>query len=67
MKPTHSILSNSFRYVPAMATSVSDTWSRFGWRPTSQERRQRVVEEASRREVAVGIRLGDDAAARHFP
>jgi len=47
MKPTHSILSNSFRYVPAMATSVSDTWSRFGWRPTSQERRQRVVEEAS--------------------
>ena len=47
MKPTHSILSTSFRYVPAMATSVSDTWSRFGWRPMSQERGQRVVEEAS--------------------
>jgi len=46
MKPNHSILGNSFRYVPVMATLVSDTWSRFGWRPTSQERRQPVAATA---------------------
>jgi hypothetical protein len=45
MKPAHSLLDNSFRYVPAMATSVSDTWSRFGWRPTTEadRRRRRAV------------------------
>lgn len=43
MKPAHSILDDSFRYVPAIATSVTETWRRFGWRPTSEEepRRQR--------------------------
>jgi hypothetical protein len=39
MKPTHSILSDSFRYVPAVATSVAETWRRFGWRPTTEEER----------------------------
>ena len=38
MKP--SILDESFRYVPAAATSVADTWRRFGWRPTSDEERR---------------------------
>jgi hypothetical protein len=37
MKPSLSILDNSFRYVPAMATSVSDTWMRFGWRPRARD------------------------------
>jgi hypothetical protein len=41
MKPARSILDRSFRYVPAMATSVSDTWSRFGWRPTTDDERNR--------------------------
>jgi hypothetical protein len=41
MKPAHSILDDSFRYVPAMATSVAETWRRFGWRPTSEEERKR--------------------------
>jgi hypothetical protein len=41
MKPTHSILDDSFRYVPAVATSVADTWRRFGWRETTDEQRQR--------------------------
>lgn len=48
MKPTHSILDNSFRYVPAMATSVADTWSRFGWRPTSEQERRRRLAQSGR-------------------
>src|SRR5438094_10236861 len=42
MKPSVSILDKSFRYVPSVATSVADTWRRFGWRPaTSREREAR--------------------------
>ena len=41
MKPVHSILDDSFRYVPAVATSVAETWRRFGWRPTTEEERKR--------------------------
>ena len=41
MKPARSLLDASFRYVPAAATSVSDTWSRHGWRPTTKEERGR--------------------------
>jgi len=41
MKPTQSILDESFRYVPAAATSVRDTWRRHGWRPTTDEDRKR--------------------------
>ena len=37
MRPSYSILDPSFRYVPAAATSVADTWRRFGWRPTTDE------------------------------
>jgi hypothetical protein len=33
MKPTRSILDKRFRYVPSVATSVEDTWRRFGWKP----------------------------------
>jgi hypothetical protein len=43
MKPAHSILDRSFRYVPAAATSVSDTWRRFGWQPTTLEERDRQL------------------------
>jgi hypothetical protein len=40
MKPSQSILDDSFRYVPAAATSVAETWRRFGWRPTTDEQRK---------------------------
>ena len=41
MKRARSILDESFRYVPAVATSVADTWRRFGWRPTTEEERKK--------------------------
>jgi hypothetical protein len=40
-KPSRSILDESFPYVSAAATSVSDTWRRFGWRPMTDEDRKR--------------------------
>ncbi len=39
-KPARLILDESFRYVPAVATSVAETWRRFGWRPTTDEERR---------------------------
>ena len=47
MKPAHSILDESFKYVPAAATSVRDTWRRHGWRPTTDEDRKRRREPAT--------------------
>jgi hypothetical protein len=41
IKPALSILDESFRYVPAAATSVVETWRRYGWRPTTDEDRKR--------------------------
>ena len=61
MRPTKSILDESFAYTPAVATTVAETWRRFGWLPTSEQERAkrrfgtsdardaRVVELASRR------------------
>jgi hypothetical protein len=40
MKPDRSIVDASFRYVPSVSTSVSETWRRFGWRPASVAERQ---------------------------
>src|SRR5215471_3797670 len=36
MKPSKSILDNSFNYVPSAATAVEKTWRRFGWRPIAE-------------------------------
>ena len=42
MKPSKSILDESFAYVPSTTTAVDATWRRFGWRPlTDDERRKR--------------------------
>jgi len=53
MKPSISILDESFRYVPSTAASVAETWRRFGWRPTTNEervtRRLRGTEPARQR------------------
>jgi hypothetical protein len=40
VKPTRSLLDPSFQYVPALATSVADTWRRFGWRPVTEAERK---------------------------
>jgi hypothetical protein len=56
MKPAHSILDESFRYVPAIATSVAETWGRFGWRPTTDEERKK------RRRPTVGLVVESVAA-----
>ena len=58
MRPSHSILDPSFRYVSAMATSVAETWRRFGWRPTTAEERKR------RQGPAVTLVVDQVAAAR---
>ncbi len=55
-KPTRLILHQSFRYVPAVATSVAETWRRFGWRPTTDEERKsraRPAAEMLVEEIAV--------------
>lgn len=36
-KPSKSILDRSFVYVPSAATSVEQTWRRFGWRAIARE------------------------------
>lgn len=41
MKPRRSILDESFPYVSSAATSVAETWRRFGWRPMTDEERRR--------------------------
>ena len=58
MRPSHSILHPSFRYVPAAATSVAETWRRFGWRPTTGEERRRW------RHTGVTLVVEEVAAAR---
>ena len=47
MKPAHSILDRTFRYVPAVATSVAETWRRFGWRPMTAEQRNERLRRAT--------------------
>lgn len=55
---TPSILDESFRYVPAAATSVAETWRRFGWRPTTDEERR------ARRQPAAEIQVEQIATVK---
>lgn len=67
MKPSISILEQAFRYVPSVATSVADTWRRFGWRPPSGSGRQgrlRAVEQPPAPRVAVRIGIRDSVPHR---
>lgn len=34
MRP--NILDPKFKYIPATATSIQDTWRKFGWRPKNE-------------------------------
>jgi len=61
MRPNYSILDPSFRYVPAFATSVAETWRRFGWRPTTDEERK------SRRGQAATLVVDQVTAPRSRP
>ena len=54
MKPSRSILDRKFRYVPSVATSVADTWKRFGWRPR-QKPVQALGEADERAQAAPGL------------
>jgi hypothetical protein len=40
VKLIRSLLDPSFHYVPAVATSVAETWRRFGWRPMAEAERR---------------------------
>jgi hypothetical protein len=46
MKPYRSILDEAFHYVPSVATSVADTWRRFGWRPGTRKAGERRGQQA---------------------
>jgi hypothetical protein len=48
MKPSKSILDESFSYIPSTTTSVEATWRRYGWQPTTDEERRK------RRNAAAG-------------
>jgi hypothetical protein len=37
MKPRISILDDAFVYRPSYATAVTETWLRFGWRPSRRD------------------------------
>jgi hypothetical protein len=39
MKPTKSILDESFVYTSSTATAVDATWRKHGWQPTTQQER----------------------------
>ncbi len=42
MKPSKSILDESFAYTSAARTAVDATWRKYGWQPVSdQERKSR--------------------------
>jgi len=41
MTPLKSILDKSFAYIPSTATAVEATWRRYGWRPLSDEEREK--------------------------
>lgn len=54
MKPTKSILDESFAYIPSAATAVEVTWRKYGWTPvTEQERMSRRRARAAGRDGRV--------------
>jgi len=38
-----SLLDASFKYVPAAATDIKETWRKFGWKPTNELPNMRKV------------------------
>ena len=38
-----SLLDASFKYVPAAATDIKETWRKFGWKPTTELPNMRPV------------------------
>ena len=61
MKPSRSILDETFEYVPSVATSVTETWRRFGWRPRAEVKNDGVHYAGS---TQAAVRYGADAFAR---
>jgi hypothetical protein len=49
MRPSRSILDRDFRYVPSVATSVAETWRRFGWQPMRKAERMQPFDQTAQR------------------
>jgi len=44
MRPKISILDEAFVYRPSYATAVSETWRRFGWRPSRRDEQKSLLQ-----------------------
>ena len=44
MKPKISILDRAFAYKPSYATAVTETWQRFGWRPSRRDEQKSLLQ-----------------------
>jgi hypothetical protein len=64
MKPSRTILDERFQYIPSIATSVADTWRRFGWRPKEELSRNERANPAVGYDADLFARLSDDEQRR---
>lgn len=55
MKPFKSILDRSFTYTPSTATSVDQTWRRYGWRPAAEQGRTQEAHASAASQVSESV------------
>ena len=61
MKPRISILDEAFIYRPSYTTAVTETWRRFGWRPSRRDD-QKLQPQSRALSQAPQMRKSENAA-----